>query len=146
MEEPQDNLTKEKKSDRPVLLKILCILTFSWSGYQFISNLIVAMFYNQFTMIIKTISKTFSMPGMDLILQSRPLFFGLSAIIYSGSLAGAIVMWKQKKAGFHIYTISQILLILLPMYFFQLPSPYLFDIIVSGIFVILYSYNLRVMS
>jgi len=146
MEDPRDHLLFENKPMRPKLLKVLCILTFIWSGYQVISNMIVALYYDQFTILIKTINKTIKMPGMDLILGSPPLFFGVSSMIYAGCLAGALVMWKLKKAGFHIYTISQILLLIIPMYFFQLPGPFLFDIILSAIFIILYGSNLKYMS
>ena len=146
MEEQTELIQSENQPKRPTLLKVLCILTFLWSGYQFISNLAVALFYDQFTLILTTLEKTFHFPGIDQILASKPLFFAASAIIYIISFIGAFYMWKFKKAGFHVYIISQILLILCPMYFFQLPSPYLFDIMVSGTFVILYGRNLKYLS
>ena len=67
-------------------------------------------------------------------------------MIYAGAFTGAFMMWKLKKTGFHVYTVSQIFLVLSPMYFFHLPVPYLLDVILSGMFIILYSYNLKYMS
>ena len=145
MEEQPGTQTEDTRQERPALLKVLCILTFIWSGYQVLSNLMIAAFYDQFTLAIKVVSKSFNLPGIDLILQTRPLFFGVTSAIYVVSLAGAMVMWQMKKAGFHIYTVSQILLVLAPMYFLQLPAPNMIDVFISGIFILLYSYNLKKM-
>ena len=146
MEEIQANPDQANKPKRSSLLNILCILTFIGSGMNFISSLMIALFYDQFILIAESINKSFHLPGLEMILEGKSVFFAVSALIYLGSIAGAILMWKLKKAGFHIYTIFQILLILSPMYFFHLPIPSFFDIILSGIFVILYSSNLKYMS
>jgi len=146
MEEIQANPNEEKKPNRPNLLNILCILTFIGSGMNFISSLMISVFYDQFTILADSISKSFHLPELDMILEGKSTFFAVSALIYAGCISGAILMWRLKKAGFHVYTIFQILLILSPMYFFHLPSPSLFDIILSGGFIILYSSNLKYMS
>jgi hypothetical protein len=146
MEEIQANPVQANKPQRPSLLNILCILTFIGSGMNFISSLMIALFYDQFTLIAESINKSFHLPGLETILEGKSVFFAVSALIYLGSIAGAILMWKLKKAGFHVYTIFQILLILSPMYFFHLPIPSFLDIILSGIFIILYSSNLKYMS
>ncbi|MEI6898287.1 MAG: hypothetical protein WCL00_00285 [Bacteroidota bacterium] len=135
----------EKKPDSMTLLKVLCILTFVGSGIQAISNLAVAAFFDQFILVAKSLMGTFKLPGLELIMQSRPLFFGLSSLFYVGSFFGALMMWNLKKSGFHIYTVSQILLLLTPMYFFHLPGPSVFDMLISGIFVYLYSRNRKFM-
>jgi hypothetical protein len=146
MEEMQDNPIKEGDPKRPTLLNILCILTFIGSGMNFISSLMISVFYDQFTIIAESINKSFHLPGLDMMMEGKSMFFATSALIYAGCITGAFMMWRLKKAGFHLYTIFQILLILSPMYFFHLPSPSLLDMILSGIFVILYSSNLKYMS
>lgn len=83
---------------------------------------------------------------MDLLKEARPAFFVFSAAIYALALTGAMMMWKLRRTGFHVYAISQILMIMAPMYFFHLAGPSVLDIILSGIFVILYSTNLKIMS
>ncbi len=142
----EEQSPESNTQERPRMLKILCILTFVWSGYQILANLVMAVFYEEFIFAIKTVGESFKLPGLDLILQTPPLFFGVSSMIYAGSVAGAILMWNLKKSGFHIYTIAQILLVLAPMYFLKLPGPNFFDIIVSGLFIFLYSTNLKNMS
>jgi hypothetical protein len=106
----------------------------------------ISLFYDQFTILVESMDKSFHLPGMEMILEGRPLFFAVSAIVNIGCIAGAILMWKLMKAGFHLYTIFQILLILAPMYFFHLPGPSFLDMILSAVFIILYSTNLKYMS
>jgi glucose dehydrogenase len=113
---------------------------------NFFSSLMISVFYDQFTILAEEINKSFHLPGLEMIMEGKSIFFAVSALIYAGCITGAILMWKLKKAGFHVYTIFQILLILSPMYFFHLPSPSLLDIILSGIFILLYSSNLKYMS
>jgi len=145
MEEIQANPVQESKPERPKLLNILCILTFIGSGMNFVSSLMISVFYDQFKILAEEISKSFHLPGMELLLEGESIFFAVSALIYAGCIAGAILMWKLKKSGFHVYTIFQILLILSPMYFLHLPSPSLPDLILSGTFIVLYGSNLKYM-
>ena len=145
MDEIQANPVQESKPERPKLLNILCILTFIGSGMNFISSLMIALFYDQFTILVEEISKSFHLPGMELMLEGQSIFFAVSALVYAGCIAGAILMWRLKKADFHVYTIFQILLILSPMYFLHLSGPSFLDLILSGTFIILYSSNLKYM-
>ena len=146
MEELKPDQVQETKPEHPKLLTILCSLTFLGSGINFVSSIMITVFYDQFIILAESITKSFHLPGLEMDLEGKSAFFAISALIYSVSFAGAILMWKLKKAGFHVYTISQILLILLPMYFFNLPMPSLLDIILSGSFIILYSSNLKYMT
>jgi hypothetical protein len=146
MEETPVHPEQNSITQRPTLLTVLCIMTFIGSGVNFISSLFIALFYTQVAIIAESIQKNLKWPGMEMILEGKPMFFAVSALIFAGCLVGAFLMWQQKKAGFHIYTIFQILLILSPMYFFHFPSPSFYDLILSSIFVILYSRNLKHMT
>jgi hypothetical protein len=140
------NPVPEPEVKRPVLLTVLCVLTYIGSGLNLFSSLLIFFFYNTFLTLGAELSKTFNMPGVDLILNASRSFFGISALIYLLSLTGAHQMWNLRKRGFHFYAIAQILLIILPMYFFKLAVPSISDIIFSGIFLILYWTNLKHMS
>lgn len=131
---------------RPVLLMVLCILTFIGSGMNFISSIFIAVFFEPFTRLADEVVKSFNLPGIDLLKNSSPGFFAFTAVIFASAFAGAMMMWRLRKTGFHIYTISQILLILAPIYFNHQPGPSIQDIIFSGIFVVLYSTNLKIMA
>lgn len=146
MDEIITPLLPETKPKRPTLLTVLCILTFISSGMNMFSGLVIAGFYDVFIVLAQEFAKKFNIPGIELILETKPLFFLVTAIFYAGSLAGAILMMNLKKTGFHVYTVFQILLILAPMYFMHLSSPGFPELLFSGLFVLLYSMNLKFMS
>jgi len=146
MEEISSGPLPETKPRRPTLLTILCILTFIGSGMNLFSSLLIAGFYETFVEVARDFAEKFNLPGIDLLLEARPMFFLVSGILYAGSLVGAILMMSLKKSGFHIYTIFQILLILAPMYFMHLASPGLPELIFTGLFILLYSTNLKFMT
>jgi len=146
MDEP---LLPETPVTRPIksrLLSVLCILTFIGSGINLTSGFLVSLFYDEFIAVGSDIARQFDIPGIEMILQAKPVFFWVSSLFYLMSLTGAWMMWNLKKTGFHIYTIAQILLIISPMYFFHLPGPFIFDLILSGIFIILYGTQIKRMS
>jgi len=108
---------------RPVLLTVLCVLTFIGSGFGVFANL-VAMFAAPFleflqpSMIEETFSHLGNNPGDQFIKQA--LDMGLLAldnflaitlskfIFYALSLVGAIMMFQMKKIGFYLYIIAQV--------------------------------------
>jgi hypothetical protein len=146
MEEITPGIPPETKSSRTTMLTVLCILTFIGSGMNVFSGLVIAGFYDVFVEVAQEFAKKFNIPGIDLLLETKPLFFLVTAIFYAGSIAGAVLMFQLRKIGFHIYTIFQILLILAPMYFMHLAGPGLPELLFSGLFVSLYSMNLKYMS
>jgi hypothetical protein len=136
----------ESKERRPAFLSVLCILTFIGSGLNAFLNLMVFIFFDASMKFAAEMVKTFKITGMETFLDAKPMYFGSTAMINALAVAGAIWMWQLRKPGFHIYTISQILVILAPMYFFHLPTPDFFSILLSGIFVLFYSSYLKKMS
>lgn len=136
----------ETKPKRPNLLTTLCILTFIGSGMNLFSSLVIAGFYDIFVEIAQEFSQKFNIPGMEQILEARPIYFVVSAVFYAVSIAGAILMLQLKKIGFHVYTIAQILLVIAPMYFMHLPGPGVPELLFSGLFILLYSMNLKIMK
>jgi len=124
---------------RPLLLIILCVLTFIGSGLNLFSGIVIALFFDAFTTVVQELAEKFDLPGMEVLLNAPPSFFLASALLYGGSVTGAVLMWRLLKTGFHVYTISQILLLITPIYFLKLPAPSIVDLLLSGIFIILYS-------
>jgi hypothetical protein len=134
------------ETPRPQVLTVLCILTFIWSGLNLISSLAIGVFFDVFIEFASRIAEQYKWSGMEMITSSSPAFFFVSSLFFAGSIAGAMAMWKMRRTGFHIYSISQILLIIAPMYFFRQPAPSVFDVLTSGLFIILYSSFLKRMS
>jgi hypothetical protein len=146
MEEPMKGNEPASPKARPVLLTVMCILTFIGSGMNFISGMLFFAFFDTFQLIIGDISKSFNIPGTELLMDAKPVFFLVSSLVYAISFSGALLMFNLKKIGFHLYTIAQILLIIAPMYFFKLPGPSILDVVLSGIFVVLYGTQLKNMK
>jgi hypothetical protein len=146
MEELTHGPMPETKPQRPTLLTVLCILTFIGSGMNLFSSFVIAGFYEVFVEIAHEFAEKFKLPGIDLLMEAQPIFFLVSGIFYAGSLAGAVLMMRLKKAGFHVYTIFQIMLVIAPMYFMHLPSPGFPEMLFSGLFILLYSMNLKFMT
>jgi len=130
---------------RPTVLTVLCILTFIGSGMNLFSSLFISAFYETFTEVAKDVGERFNLPGMEILLEMSPAYFLTTGIFYAGSLAGAILMMLMRKAGFHVYTISQILLLLAPMYFLGLKTPGVPELLFTGLFILLYSRHLKLM-
>ncbi len=136
---------EEQKPERPVMLTFLCILTFIGSGINFLSGILIFAFFDTFRILLADLGKTMDLPGMDILLDAKPVFFLANSLCYVLSFAGAWMMFNLRKTGFHLYTIAQILLIISPMYFLKLPGPSIFDVILSGVFIILYATRLKSM-
>lgn len=133
-----------KPGHRPDLLTVLCILTFIGSGLGAFSNLVMSLSYD----MIKEMAESGEMnfPGMDIYLSLPRSFYVVSFVVMFASLFGALQMWKLRKFGFHVYTIAQLLLLLLPtIYMPRIEYPFL-NIFITATFVLLYAVNLKHMS
>ena len=131
---------------RPQMLMILCILTFIWSGLGFFSSLFTGIFLEAFQQIAPAFVEQFQIEGFEELFEAPRGFFLLNSLLYLGSVTGAYFMFQLQKIGFHVYTISQFLLLIAPMYFLSLPSPPVFEILVTGLFIILYARQLKHMN
>jgi hypothetical protein len=107
-----------------VLLRILCVFTFIGSGLGLLSYGIIGLFYNLFSSNLNLIPDEQNRQLIEMLLSAGRLFFILNAILYTVSFAGAWLLWRMKKAGFHLYTGSQLLLLILPLAYIKgFPMP-----------------------
>ncbi len=135
---------KNGRPKRPELLTLLCILSFIGSGLAGFSNLIVAITYYGIDDIIA--SSGINIPGLQEMLSAGRTFFVLSFTMYLISFIGIFNMWRLKKIGFHIYTISQIIILILPSFFIAGLGFPTIPFLVTAMFVFLYAANMRYMS
>ncbi len=143
----QTDLSKIK-THRSQMLTVLCILTFIGSGLNFISSFAISVFFDTFTAILSSnaipdIYSEIMSQAVVLMEKGGPVYYALSAVLYVGSIVGAALMLNLKKTGFHIYTISQILLLLIPIPFRIMQGFPFFAVLLTGIFVLLYYFELR---
>ena len=132
MEEYSDNQQvndfENPQPQRPTALSMACVLSFINAGFQFISNIFAFMMYNVMQTIgqdedyLELMEKLSPDTGeletaMQAQLAVSRVSYLLAALLFVGSFVGVYYMWKQLKKGFHIYAISQILLLIVTSVF-----------------------------
>jgi hypothetical protein len=100
---------------RPQFLKILCILTFVWSGILIILYLIGSMVLFIGEETSATIAEKIMETNPMIQIEDSSQFFHeigivclLSLIANIGSLVGAIMMWNLNRIGLIIYAIAEL--------------------------------------
>ena len=164
-----DNTIKiDQKPKRSQFLKVLCILTFVFTGFSFLTSIIglfsgpasPEMMTQQHVQMAQQITQLQEVHAESFVFMFQQLqqmmddvnnhfYFAISMKIIWVIIGafGAFQMWNGKKIGFHIYIIYSLLEIA-QMYLFTSPRniPILvigYYIVISGIFIILYSRNLK---
>lgn len=145
--EEQQNVEPAKEAPQSTgFLRFLCILTFLGSGLAMFAYFIIGAFYDVF---LSADMKALGEDEQELIrimLSAGKMFFLLSAFLYALSLFGSILMWKLRKIGFHLYSLAQIMLLILPLlYIHGFRMPFV-TILVTVTFIFGYSTFLRSMS
>lgn len=70
-------------------------------------------------------------------------FFLCSALLYGLSLTGVILMWNLRKSGFHLYTLAQLLVMLVTLLFQGRERLPLGNIMLTLLFITYYYIALR---
>ncbi|MGC8864160.1 MAG: hypothetical protein ACP5O2_00410 [Bacteroidales bacterium] len=137
MEDPSIEKLEKISPQRPDMLSALCILTFIGSGVGAFVYWTYGLFFSELQSMYESGALTF--PGLDVILSGGQKYFLSGAVLFSASLTGAILMWKMRAAGFHLYTAAQVLLSLLPVVMIkEYPFPVV-DFAITALFILLYS-------
>lgn len=79
--------------------------------------------------------------AMHIFTQINPNYYLILLVLFIASLMGVIKMFKSNKRGFHIYSIAQILMLIdasVFVYPLQKPSPFISDLLLTTIFILLY--------
>lgn len=81
------------------------------------------------------------MESMNLLTSINPNYYLILIVLFIGSLIGVLKMFKWDKRGFHIYSISQILMLInasVYVYPLQHPSPFTYDLLITLMFILMY--------
>jgi hypothetical protein len=129
-----------EQSGRPQGLTVVCILSFIGAGLSAVSNIFFFLFHAQVIQIIE--SGVYKEMGFDMTMiqgigRNYFLWTGLLQLI---AFQGVIQLWLMKRIGFHIYTISQILMLIVSSVYIYRPSGVFpaFDLVFTGTFVLIY--------
>lgn len=166
-----DNVNEENQP-RPRFLTVLCILTFIATGISLITglfNVLVTGKQSEEAMLDTKVQMTQSINEMrdmgmtsfvDLLEKIDRMSVEVNDNFYFASIFGLILtiiglysalkMWKGSKIGFHIYIIYNLLAIggiYLYVSAANIPTVFVvFNVLLSGIFILMYSRNLKWMK
>ena len=143
-----DELTpsvKENLEPQIRLLRILCILTFVGSGGGLFSYGFIGInpewFYD-------SASKGMNQEMLDLlklIISPGRTFLLVMAALHAFSFIGALLMWRLRKLGFHLYSFSQILILITPLLFIRGFPTAGINVILTLLFIVAYARFLKMM-
>ena len=116
------------KPVRPTGLSIACVLSFINAGFQFLANIFWFLAYNAMKELGQNedyleMMEKFSPNNnqFESTLQAQlavnRINYLLMALLFVASFYGVLQMWKLQKQGFHIYSISQILILIVTAVF-----------------------------
>ncbi|MDR0802439.1 hypothetical protein [Fluviicola sp.] len=165
------NEQQEKPSKRPVLLTVLCILSFIVVGFGLLGVLIslaggqpsaaeIEKAYN-LTMQMASDNRDQNITFLAEILEQMAEMTSyqqhhywsvllVNAITMGTGFAGVLMMFRGRKLGFHLYIIYNLLsvggsFLIIPSHMIPMISV-IMNLILSGVFVFLYSLNLKWMN
>jgi len=129
-----------------LFFKILCILSFIGSGIMVFYFGIIGITYDHSSSLLEGLPDEQSRDLINLLLSGGRLFFVLTSILFGISFVGVMFLWKMKKIGFHLYSVSQItILIVILIFIKEFPGP-LFNIFHTVLFIWGYSGYLKFMK
>lgn len=139
----EENTPTPKRSS---FLQVICILSFIGSGFSIFGGLIYTLFLDDIIDVLIESGIDFYIKLADALSAIPKSYFGAEFVLAIGSLVGVLFMWRLKKVGFHIYTISNLLILGLPL-FFNVGSFNLFGLIFpTGPFIVMYALNYKQMK
>ena len=140
----------EERQVRPEFLKLLCILSFIGGGLSVVTNFFMFLYFDEWVLAytegqFDEFIGSLDMEAISVFLDVGSQFFLIQALLYGLSVFGVYFMWNLRKPGFHMYTIAQILvLIVQQLYLPSLPFP-LIPFLLTSTFVLLYFKNFSYM-
>ena len=138
--------TSSNMNERPVFLKVLCILSWIGSGIQIFVSTLYSLFINE-----SVKQEMYNLlPNQEMIDMYKDIFNLMDKtsiwylILYLGNVAFVYMIWNFKKMGFYGYCLIQVLILLVP----YSVNPFEFNqLLISAIFpiifIVLYGVNLK---
>lgn len=143
MTENERNSIPRYTGVRSPALTLTCILTFIWSGLTVLGSLMIYGLYDDLPQLMAQGSFGDQEETVLKMLQSSSrTFFLIIAFLNALSFSGALIMWKLRKIGFHIYTTSQLLILVVPFFMIAGYSISLPNAIITIVFIAAYAVNL----
>ncbi len=130
----------EKPTKRPPLLIFVAILSFIGSGLSALSNLFVYFNYDLLLgMIDSELMEDFSL-DLSIFTNTDRNYFILTGLLNVVSFSGVRLMWRLRWKGFHVYSISQLLMLIVSTIYIYRPNATFptFDLMLTLLFILSY--------
>lgn len=157
-----ENTTQPMK--RPTGITILLVLSFLNACWNILSSLVSYFFIPKLSTMLENgqfeemmapfagmneeMTKMMN-EGAAMLSQINPNYYLILMVLFIASLVGVIMMFKGDKRGLHIYSIAQICMLInasVFIYPLQKPSPFVSDLLLTIIFILLYRLYFRRME
>ena len=137
-----------KKSARRTL-HVLLVISYIVTGYYLLSYLLMGLtlpyMHEQMEAIVSKFPEEFAIM-IDKVLAIPSWYFLVSALLNVVSVVGLTKMWKVQKSGFHWYTLSKLLLMLMPVLFLDRSYVAIGDMMLAILFIIYYFILLKMLN
>jgi len=148
MENPFEE--EQELGKRPVLLTVLCVLTFIGTAFSILSALVLsfmpdtfsASMQEQFAQMMGEEQAEGMVEAMVSGMRSAPYLL----VLYIINLFGAIQMFRLRKMGFFIYVAAQVLIWIFPVIMGGPATSLIMSGIWTAVFITLYAINLKFMK
>ena len=133
-------MNNNKTKTHPPFLSALCILTFIGSTFGFIGYFLASMFFDKTSELIIEYSSWHSVEAIS------PIYFTVLMALFAISLTGAIRIWKFHRDGFFIYSISQIIILFIPIIWINWNAFSVANAIFTAIFIFGYGWKWKLLK
>lgn len=139
--ESQQQIQSLKRS-----LRVVLVLSIIGSGANGLSSLFLAATLPALQQLFSSGEVALPQEMMhvyDVLLSSPRLYYVCLALLSMASLAGVIMMWNLRKNGVHLYTLAQLLMLIVPVLFLGKSFVAIGDIMLTVLFVGFYVITFR---
>lgn len=127
-------------------MRIVLVLSFIGSGTSFFSYLMMSIGFSSMQAMYSAGELTFPSEMtvfFEQLMETPRAFFVCSALLYAMSIGGLTLMWNIRKNGFHMYTLAQLLLLLVTVLFLGRERLALGDVMLTLLFIVYYFVAMR---
>lgn len=144
-----NEIDEARRKSNLLSLHILLVISFVVSGSHLLSYLLTGtslpFIKEEMLEVAKDLPDQFALI-IDKALAVPQWYYLVAALLNVASVVGLTLMWKLKGSGFHCYTISKLLLMLMPLLFLDRSYIGIGDIMMAILFIVYYFVLLRMLG
>lgn len=144
-----NEIDEAKRKSTLRTLHVLLVVSFVVSGYHLLAYLVTGaslpLVKEQMVEMAGKFPDQWAIL-MDKFLAIPQWYFLVAALLNAASVTGLALMWKVRGAGFHCYTLSKLMLMLMPALFLDRSYIAIGDIMMAILFIVYYFFLMRMLG